>query len=94
MRKVQLKNAHGQTFDLLRRDAIFKNMDGIGFRKETDFSRVGDDFIEVESLLSPKNNNRYHAFLTAKMRTTSFLKFIRYDPPTIWLQPTKRMAIH
>lgn len=54
MRKVQLKNAHGQTFDLLRRDAIFKNMDGIGFRKETDFSRVGDDFIKVESLLSQK----------------------------------------
>ena len=37
MRKIQLKNAHGQIFDLLRRDAIFKNMDGIGFRKETDF---------------------------------------------------------
>lgn len=93
MRKVQLKNAHGQTFDLLRRDAIFKNMDGIGFRKETDFSRVGDDFIEVESLLSQKIITGTMLF-DSEDAYNEFLKFIRYAPPTIWLQPTKRMAIH
>lgn len=79
MRKIQLQNAQGQTFDLLRRDAIFKNMDGISFRKETDFFRVGDDFIEVESLLSQKvitgtmifdNEDAYN----------EFLKFIRCTP--------------
>lgn len=79
MRKVQLKNAHGQTFDLLRRDAIFKNMDGIGFRKETDFSRVGDDFIKVESLLSQKIITGTMLF-DSEDAYNEFLKFIRYAP--------------
>ena len=45
MRKFKLINADGKEFDLMRKDAFFYNISGLGFGVEADYSRVGNKYI-------------------------------------------------
>ena len=47
MRKFKLINADGQEFDLMRKDAFFYNISGLGFGIEADYTRVGNKHIAM-----------------------------------------------
>ncbi|MBE6878694.1 MAG: hypothetical protein E7488_05970 [Ruminococcaceae bacterium] len=44
MRKFKLINANGQEFDLMRKDAFFYNISGLGFGIEADYTRIGSKY--------------------------------------------------
>lgn len=49
MRKFKLKNARGQEFDLMRKDAFFHSPTGLGFADEPQIQRMGDTFIIIRN---------------------------------------------
>lgn len=44
MRKFKLINGNGQEFDLMRKDAFFYNISGLGFGIEADYTRIGSKY--------------------------------------------------
>ena len=56
MRKFKLINANGQEFDLMRKDAFFYNISGLGFGIEAEYTRVGNKYFaqnQREKQLTP-----------------------------------------
>lgn len=48
MREFKLINANGQEFDLMRKDAFFYNISGLGFGIEAEYSRIGNKYFAAD----------------------------------------------
>jgi hypothetical protein len=82
MRTFGLTNADGQTFDLMRYDALFQHPDGIGFNRNKTFVQVENDFIRIDEKVAQKTITGQMFFLN-DAAYQEFLAFIALEPLTL-----------
>lgn len=79
MRRFKLKNALGQEFDLMRKDAFFHSPDGLGYSADITSSDLGDYYIAVDEKLSQKTVTGEMIFSTYEMYDI-FIEFCMHSP--------------
>ena len=71
VRRFELQNSRGESFNLMRKDAFFSSPDGIGVKYRNTFSRVGTSYIptkkeitqpEIEGVMIFKGYSQYTEF--------------------------------
>lgn len=87
-REFRLKNAIGQEFDLMRKDAFFHAPDGLGMGITVTSSDLGDFYLKTDSKIDQKNITGEMIFADYS-QFDEFAKFASYPPLTMQRRATK-----
>lgn len=86
MRKFMLKNALGQEFNLMRRDAFFGYPQGLGFEKTKSYQDAGYDWIKTHDLMNQKIISGEMIFRGYR-QYSEFVNFCYQEPLTLCYKP-------
>ena len=88
MRKFKLVNAEGSSFDLNGQSAFFHSVEGFGYKDETQYEQIGNDYYSLENEFSQGKMTGKIVFAGADPygKYREFARFVRAIPLTLVYQ--------
>ena len=86
VRKFRLQNANGATWDLMNPDAFFYSPDGLGFRMDSEFFRIGNTYQLIETEAAQKTPAGIMVFASYALYR-QFADFINNTPLRLLYMP-------
>lgn len=90
-RQFQLINAKGATFDLMRRDALFYTPDGLGFKMDQEYFKIGNSYQLVDTESAQKVIAGIMVFASYEVYE-EFVDFITATPLKLAYMPLTEFA--
>ena len=91
VRQFKLMNATGQTFDLMQKDAFFYTPDGLGFRMDSEYIKLGGTYQLVETEAAQKSPAGIMVF-SGYPKYQEFVRFINQTPLKLMYKPVDEWA--
>ena len=91
MRQFMMKNADGQTFDLMRKDAFLSEPAGLGFGQDVELTQAGTGWVLTKSSYTRPEPSGQMVF-AGYDQYEEFLKFLGAGSTELWYKPLSGFA--